>query len=155
MGALTTGLLVGFLYVQRQNLPFWPMLDALTPLLAMIAVGLSLTHLAAGTAFGKPTNLPWGIDLWSAKRHPSQVYELIAALVVFGLIWFRKQASPAGSAFLLFVALTAGTHLFLEAFRGDSALIFGGIRLAQIIAWFVLAVALFAGESIRSKDDVN
>lgn len=155
MGALAMGLLVGFIYAQRQSLPLWRTLDALTPLLAMLAVGLSLTHLAAGTAFGKPTNLPWGIDLWNARRHPTQIYELITALVVFGLIWFRKQASPAGSDFLLFASLTAGAHLFLEAFRGDSSLIFGGIRLAQIIAWLVLAVALFTSESIRSKDKVN
>jgi phosphatidylglycerol:prolipoprotein diacylglycerol transferase len=155
MGALATGLLVGFIYAQRQNLPLWRTLDALTPLLAMVAVGLSLTHLAAGTAFGKPTNLPWGIDLWNAKRHPSQIYELITGVVVFGIIWFRKEASPNGSDFLLFASLTAGTHLFLEAFRGDSSLIFGGIRLTQFIAWIVLAAALFASEFIRSKDKVD
>ena len=155
MGALATGLVVGFIYAQRQNLPFWRTLDALTPVFAMVAVGLSLTHLAAGTAFGKPTNLAWGIDLWNARRHPTQIYELITALVVFGLIWFRKHVSPAGSDFLLFVSLTSGAHLFLEAFRGDSSLIFGGIRLVQPIAWLALAVALFASESVRSKDEAN
>ncbi len=155
LGALVTALLVGFIYAQRLNLPFWRTVDALTPMLAMVAVGLSLTHLAAGTAFGKPTNLAWGIDLWNARRHPSQIYELITALIIFELTWFRKSASRAGSDFLLFVSLTAGAHLFLEAFRGDSSLEFGGIRLAQIIAWIGLAAALFASDSIRSKDEVN
>jgi prolipoprotein diacylglyceryltransferase len=56
---------------------------------------------------------------------------------------------PPGSSFLPFAALTAGTRLFIEAFRGDSTLILGGIRLAQVIAWIVLAIALFASESIR------
>jgi phosphatidylglycerol---prolipoprotein diacylglyceryl transferase len=78
MGALATAILVGFVYGQRQNLSLWSTLDALTPLFATLAIGLSLSHLAAGTAFGRPTNLPWGIDLWNAARHPTQIYELIA-----------------------------------------------------------------------------
>jgi phosphatidylglycerol---prolipoprotein diacylglyceryl transferase len=149
-GALLVALLVGFIYGQRQKLPLWPTLDALTPLFATIAVGLSLSHLAAGTAFGSPTNLPWGMDLWNATRHPSQIYALIASLFIFALIWFRKTDSIPGSEFLLFTALTAGAHLFLEAFRGDSTVILGGVRLAQIVAWLILALALFASESIRS-----
>lgn len=155
MGALATAILVGFVYGQRQNLSLWSTLDALTPLFATLAIGLSLSHLAAGTAFGRPTNLPWGIDLWNAARHPTQIYELIASLLIFGLIWFRKADSPAGSNFLLFAALTAVARLFLEAFRGDSTLIFGGLRLAQVAAWIVLAAALMTIEWIRGKGEVK
>lgn len=155
IGAFVTMILVGFIYGQRQKLPLWSILDALTPLFAVLAIGLHPSHLAAGTAFGSPTNLPWGIDLWSATRHPTQIYELIASLLVFGFIWFRKMDSPPGFDFLLFATLTAGARLFLEAFRGDSTLIFGGFRLAQLIAWIVLALALFARESIRSTGKLN
>jgi phosphatidylglycerol:prolipoprotein diacylglycerol transferase len=155
IGALVIAILVGFVYGQRRKLPLWSTLDALTPLLAVFAMGLSLSHLAAGTAFGSPTTLPWGINLWNATRHPSQIYELITSLLIFGLIWIRKTDSPAGSNFLLFIALTAGTRLFLEAFRGDSTLIFGGIRRAQVIAWIVLAFALFASEIIRRQEKVS
>ena len=152
LGALVTALLVGFIYGQRQKLPLWTTLDALTLFFAILGVGLALTHLAAGTAFGKPTTLPWGIELWNATRHPTQIYELIASLLIFGIIWFRKQTSPAGSDFLLFTTLTAGARLFLEAFRGDSILIFGGVRLAQVIAWVVLALAFFAQESLNGEE---
>lgn len=154
-GALVAGVLVGFIYGHRQRLPLWSTLDALTPLFATLAIGLSLLHLAAGTAFGSPTDLPWGIDLWNAMRHPSQIYELIASLLTFGWIWFRKTASAPGSDFLLFTALTAGSRLFLEAFRGDSTLIFGGVRLGQLIAWLILALALFASESVRRVKAAN
>ncbi len=150
--ALITGGLVGFIYGQRQKLPLWATLDALTPLFAILAIGLSLSHLAAGTAFGKPTTVPWGMELWNATRHPSQVYEFMASLLVFGFLWLRKPISLEGVDFFLFVSLTAGARLFLEAFRGDSTLIFGGIRQAQIIAWIVLAAALIASESIRREE---
>jgi len=155
IGALVTAILVGFVLGQRQKLPFRSTLDALTPLLATVMIGLSLSHLAAGTAFGKPTNVPWGIELWNAKRHPTQIYELVASLLIFGLIWFRKLDTPTGSDFLLFIALTAGARLFLEAFRGDSLLIFGGLRVAQIISWIVLAVILSTSELIRRKEKTD
>lgn len=151
IAALAVAVIVGFVYGSRQKLPLWSALDAMTPLFAVLAIGLPLSHLAAGTAFGMPTSLPWGIDLWNAKRHPTQIYELIAALIIFGLVWFRKTDSLAGSSFLLFAALTASARLFLEAFRGDSMLIFGGIRLAQIIAWGLLAIVLITSEFLQSE----
>ena len=148
---LITMILVGMIYGQRQKLPLWGTLDALTPLFATLAIGLHLSHLAAGTAFGSPTTLPWGIDLWNATRHPTQIYELIAALIIFGLLWFRKSDVPAGILFLNFIALTAGARLFLEAFRGDSTLVFGEFRSAQVVAWVLLGVALFWREK-QSRD---
>lgn len=150
LGALAVAVIVGFAYGQRQKLSLWPTLDALTPFFAILAIGLSLSHLAAGTAFGSPTEVPWGMELWNATRHPSQVYELIASVLIFAFVWFRNPGTPSGSDFLWFTSLTAGAQLFLEAFRGDSTLVFGGLRLSQIIAWLVLAAAFFAFERIRA-----
>jgi phosphatidylglycerol:prolipoprotein diacylglycerol transferase len=155
LAALTTAFLVGLVYGFQKKLPFWSALDALTPLFAFLAIGLSLSHLAAGTAFGSPADVPWGIELWSARRHPTQIYELIASLLVFGWIWLQKADSRPGILFLTFAAATAAARLFLEAFRGDSTLIFGGVRLAQVIAWMVLAAALFAGESLHRTANAN
>jgi prolipoprotein diacylglyceryltransferase len=151
VAGLVVAVIVGVVYGSRQKFPLWPTLDALTPLFATIAIGLALSHLAAGTAFGSPTSLPWAMEMWNAKRHPTQLYELVAALIIFGIIWFRRSDSPAGSSFLWFVALTAAARLFLEAFRGDSTLIIGGLRLAQVVAWIVLAAALFLTDWIRRK----
>jgi phosphatidylglycerol:prolipoprotein diacylglycerol transferase len=153
LAALVVAVIVGFVYGSRQKLSFWCTLDALTPIFAVLAIGLSLSHLAAGTAFGSATNLPWGIDLWNQTRHPTQIYELMASLLIFGSIWFRKTDSLQGSHFLLFAALTAGSRLFLEAFRGDSTLILSGLRVAQVIAWGVLAAALITGELIRARGE--
>lgn len=151
-GALFTALIIGFVYGQRQKLPLWSTLDALSLFFAILGVGLSLSHLAAGTAFGKPTTLPWGIELWNATRHPTQIYELIAALLIFGILWFRKTTSQPGFTFLLFTAMTAGARLFLEAFRGDSTLILGGLRLAQVIAWIVLTLAFVVRERLNGEE---
>jgi len=142
-GGLVTALLVGWIYGKRHGLSFWPTLDALTPSFAVLALGIGLAHLASGSAFGKETSLLWGMELWGATRHPSQIYEILASLLVLGLLWFQKADSKPGAHFLTFAALTSAAHLFLEAFRGDSSLILNGLRAEQIAAWAVLAISLF------------
>lgn len=148
---LLTAILVSFIYGQRQKLNLWQMLDSLTPLFATLAIGLPLAHLAEGTAFGSLTTVPWGINLWNATRHPTQIYELLASLLIFGLVWSQKIDSPPGILFLNFVALTTISRLFLESFRGDSTLVFDGIRLAQLTAWITLAAVLFISDKLRQQ----
>jgi phosphatidylglycerol---prolipoprotein diacylglyceryl transferase len=151
-GALATSLLVALIYGQKQKLPLWPTLDAMTPFFAILAIGIHLSHLAAGSAFGSPTHLPWGITLWNATRHPTQIYELLASLLIFAFLWFGKPGSFPGSDFLRFSALTAGSRLIFEAFRGDSTLILNGIRFAQLAAWLVLLAALITSELLRTRE---
>jgi phosphatidylglycerol:prolipoprotein diacylglycerol transferase len=154
IGGFALGLIAALIFGQRKGLAFWPTLDALTPFFATILVGLGLSHLADGSAFGRETSLPWGIELHGAARHPSQVYEVALALFILSLIGMRKPFPAAGAQFLTFLAWTAGARLFLEAFRGDSTLIFGGLRLGQIVAWIVLAIALLALNRLQSKQEL-
>jgi phosphatidylglycerol:prolipoprotein diacylglycerol transferase len=142
-GGLAMAIIVALVYGQQRALSLWSTLDALTPVFAVFAVGLGLAHLASGSAFGKETTLPWGMKLWGAVRHPSQIYEILASLLILSLLWFQKADTRPGIYFLRLAALTSGARLFLEAFRGDSTLVFGGLRLAQVIAWVVLATSLF------------
>jgi len=160
VGGLAASLIVGLIYGQRKGLSFWPTLDALTPFFATLMIGIGAAHLAGGDAFGKETSLPWGIEVRGVVRHPSQVYEIAATLIILFLVGLRSPLNPAGRQFLSFVALSAGASLFLEAFRGDSILLFGGIRLGQVLAWIVLAVALLGLERLRgdktnAKDGVG
>ncbi len=152
---IAVGLVAMLVYGQRARLAFWTTLDALTPLPAVLAVGFAVAHMASGEAFGAETTLPWGIQLWGATRHPTQFYELIAATLtlVWLSFWSKTPDVPAGTLFLAFVALTAGSRLFLEAFRGDSLIIFNGLRSAQIIAWLVLASALAGLDALKRRSD--
>jgi phosphatidylglycerol:prolipoprotein diacylglycerol transferase len=154
LGAIVVAFIVAFIYGQRRDLLFWNTLDALTPLFTIVSIGMGLSRLAAGTAFGKETNLPWGIDLWNAARHPTQIYETLASFLIFGLLWFQKQSPRPGILFLTFAALTAASHLFIEAFRGDSTLIFNSLNPNQVIAWVILAACFLALE-FRFKQTKN
>ncbi|MBK9209484.1 MAG: prolipoprotein diacylglyceryl transferase [Anaerolineales bacterium] len=140
LGALAAAFIVALVYGQRRGLFLWPTLDALTPFFAVITIGMGLSHLAAGTAFGKETDLIWGIDLWNATRHPTQIYETLASLLIFSLLWFKKHDPRPGILFLTYTALTAASQLFIQAFRGNSTLIFNDLRQEQLIAWIILAL---------------
>ncbi|GAB4579699.1 MAG: prolipoprotein diacylglyceryl transferase [Anaerolineales bacterium] len=162
VGGVAMGLLAALLFGQRKNLPFWPTLDALTPVLIGLSIAFALANLASGNAFGSETSLPWGIELWGAKRHPAQLYEALAAFGILILLrpgkgWLARRLSILGSSFLSFMALSAGARLFLEAFRGDSATLPNGWRIAQILAWLILAISLGLLERIHlsSKPSPN
>lgn len=141
VGGTVAALLAGLICRQNHRLSFWSTLDALTPFLSTLTIGLGLSHIAAGSAFGKETDLPWGIKLWNATRHPTQIYETIASLLTLGLLWFKKPDPRPGILFLTFVSITAGWQLFIHAFRADSILVAGGFKQEQVIAWVVLAIS--------------
>jgi len=145
-GAIASAVIVLFIYRQRKNLELWSTLDALTPFFALLAIGLGLSHLAAGTSFGKETELPWGIELWNATRHPTQIYAFLASLITFGLLWLKKQSPRPGILFLTFAALTSLSQLFIEAFRADNPVIANGFKQNQIVAWIVLALSFLLME---------
>lgn len=143
-GGLIIGSTTFVLFVYKNNLAISRAADGITPFLAVLNLGLGFSHLAGGTAYGAPTNLPWGIDLWGAVRHPTQIYLIISSLIILTVIFISKPSSAdrPGKIFLTFLSLTSGSYLFLEAFRGDSNLIRFGIRSRQIISWLILAGSL-------------
>jgi phosphatidylglycerol:prolipoprotein diacylglycerol transferase len=142
---LLFGSLAALIYAQHKELPLWPTLDALTPGLALFAVFVGLSHLASGDAYGAPTSLPWSLQIWGAERHPSQVYEIVAALLLFWAIQRIKSASTfPGFLILTFAAVSAASRVFLEAFRGDSEIVFGSLRSMQLAGLFVLLLSLAA-----------
>lgn len=136
--------LVALLTMRWQRLPLQPTLDSLAPGFALLAVALGAAHLASGAAFGAPTTVPWAVELWDARRHPSQLYEIIAALAIFTLIWRLRRYNPfAGFLFSLWLTLAASSRLILEAYRGDSSIVAGTLREAQLAAILMTLVALW------------
>lgn len=157
-GALSTpaGLLIGVgaatLYLRRQRPPLPVFLDALAPGLALMFAFISLADLSAGSAYGTVSDVPWAIELWGARRHPTQIYEFVSALATLGLLSLALRASAGGwiylrrpydgSLFLLFLLSYGGARLFLDAFRADPWLLPGGYRTVQVIGLGAVVVSL-------------
>jgi phosphatidylglycerol:prolipoprotein diacylglycerol transferase len=157
IGGVAVGIIAGIIYGQRKKLPLLPTLDALVPLLAVMALASGLAHLASGAAFGIESQVPWAIQLWEARRHPTQIYEILAAAILLALFWPGRsifQRLQPGMYFMAFCACSAASALFLGAFRADSTLISYGIRSGQLAAWIILAISLIAlGRLIKERND--
>ena len=142
MAGIVIGVLAATVYARRKGIAHRRLLDALTPGLIVLVGGLALADFASGDGYGSPSSLPWAIELWGALRHPTQLYQLLA-VIISGVIVLRAPRPFDGVRFGLFVALYAGSRLFLEAFHGDSETI-GGIRTVQVWSTLVLLLALIA-----------
>jgi prolipoprotein diacylglyceryl transferase len=149
--SVPAGLLVGLgiaalylgLRLSRSQASAAALLDALAPALAAMLAFVSLANLSAGSAYGQLSDLPWAIQLWGARRHPTQIYELLAAVATLGiLLWVRPRRPYEGFVFLLFVLIFGGARLFLEAFRADPWLLPGGFRAMQILSLGAILLAL-------------
>ena len=161
IGGTAIGLISILVYGSRKGINWKPTLDAISPFLCVIVIAFGFSNLASGNAFGAETTLPWGINLWGEMRHPTQVYQIIAGIVILGIIWPRTgdtntvQRIP-GETFLRFFVLYAGAWLFLAAFRGDSNVLTNGIRTDQVFAWLLLAVSMWVyGKLHQRKSEEN
>jgi prolipoprotein diacylglyceryl transferase len=142
---MLTGLIAAVIYGGRKGLQLFQTLDVLAPGLAVFSIALGFSHLSSGDAFGAPTTLPWAIELWGEARHPTQIYEIIiAGLVLILILPIRKWKVFPGFIFLSWAGLTAISRLLLEGFRGDSVIILGSLRSAQVVGLVVLAIVLVA-----------
>lgn len=153
---MLTGVLAAIMYARWKSMPLWPTLDALTPGLAALGIALGFSHLASGDAFGAPSRLPWAIDLWGELRHPSQIYEIMAAILILWLVWRMKRWDTfKGFLFLSWLGLVAVGRLILESTRGDSVIVFGSLRSAQVVSLGVLLLAMMGLHILGRKQKEN
>ncbi len=105
---------------------------------SIASVGLLLS----GEAFGVPTSLPWGVPLFEAMRHPTQIYFALAAFCNLIVVWrLSRQSLPEGALGVSYLGLQALTSLLVETLHADSLVLPGGIRAAQV---FGLGLLLYA-----------
>ena len=156
--AVIFGVLVAWIYGSRHGMQVWQALDALSPLFLVMAAAIGLANLASGNAFGLPSELPWGIQLWDARRHPTQLYEALLAVLWLLLLWpgwKRVQHWQSGKYFLASLALSSLTRLLFEPLRAGSLLLAEGLRAYQLAAWLVLiaCLVLLARQSSKSRQE--
>jgi len=164
-GGVAVAAVVGVWRLRRLGITAGPFANAIAPaLLVAQAVG-RIGNYFNKELFGKPTTLPWGLeipytyrvqggippqDLHFATFQPTFLYELIwdLALAAF-LVWLGHHAKikPWG-LFALYVAGYSAFRIFEESVRIDSSEYFLGLRLNLYIAvimtvagivWFVYA----------------
>ena len=141
---LVIGLITFTIFMKRKELPVQATFDSIAPGLALFMVFVGVSYILSGNAYGAPTRVPWAIRLWNDYRHPSQFYETFVAVMIFLIIRERlPKPEGAGLNFLLTIALSCASRVFLETFRGDSVFLPGGFHEAQIIALVIMALSFY------------
>ncbi len=145
-------LLVAAWYMRRYRLPTARVFDAALPGFLLAAAIADAGALLAGQDVGAPARLPWAIELWGVPRHPSQVYEALAALLVLGIVLgiLRRGARPGVAGWIGVMGYGLSRWL-LEPFRADSATMLGGMRSAQVLGLAAALVALWALRSLSER----
>jgi phosphatidylglycerol:prolipoprotein diacylglycerol transferase len=146
------------LFLRRYRLPVPILLDALAPALALLLAFMSFAELSSGSAYGTVSDLPWAIELWGARRHPTQIYELLAALATLGLLWCVRTRRPyAGFLALLFLLAFGASRLFLDAFRADPWLLPGGYRGMQVVGLVLVVACLWtmSRQAVRTHNTMD
>jgi len=105
--------------------------------IAVGRVGCLLAGLADDT-YGKPTALPWAVDLGDGVgRQPVQVYEILF-LILLGIFLTRTVNLRDGARFRMFMASYLGWRIAIDFWKPQPAI--GGMNLIQ---WSCLAGILF------------
>jgi phosphatidylglycerol:prolipoprotein diacylglycerol transferase len=166
-GGLIAGLLTLVLLARHYDMPVLQMLDLASP---AAALGYGVGRLGCLTSgdgdYGIPTSLPWGMSFpnglvpTSERVHPTPVYEFLASIVIFWILWRlgKPQAlqstprgrepqtatRPDGFVFAWYLVLI-GLSRFLIEFIRINPRVFFGLTNAQVMS----LVCMIAGIMLR------
>lgn len=165
-GGILGGVLVALAWARVYRLPAWVLLDHLIPAV-VLAQGIGrIGCLLSGDAYGIPVAQTWWPD-WLGVRHaagspanlafgdtplvPAELLEGIADFAIAGfLVYYRRWPAFAGARTLAYAILYSLARLALEFWRGDSLVMPGGFKAAQVLALLTIAVAVALWAQLQS-----
>lgn len=124
----------------------FPIQDTLGISLESIFVEFTLAKFACfleGCCYGIETTLPWGMDFGDGiLRHPTQMYETLALLMIFFVLIIVRNKLSASSKYCLAIFLYVITRMLIEPLRDEADLFING---PTRIIYYVLLIgcALF------------
>jgi phosphatidylglycerol:prolipoprotein diacylglycerol transferase len=132
-GGVIGGTLAFFWRIRKAKLPWRPVIDVMSPGVALGQAIGRLGCLFAGCCYGSDCHLPWAITFSNpeaahlsgtplgAPLHPVQIYNGLSNLAIMGLLLLlgrkRKFTGQVGAAYFILEGLG---RFILEAWRGDA-----------------------------------
>lgn len=163
---------IGVIFVARRaKFPVPIVADAAALMLSIgYAVG-RIGCFLVGDDYGVPTDLPWGVvfpqgaappssagalrfqfgvevpaeipDSQLLAVHPTQLYETLACLAIWGFgLWLLKRRPASGVTSMAVLALLGVERFLVEILRAKDDRFFGGLTMAQMISVGVVVVAV-------------
>ncbi len=153
-GGLAGATAVVIYYMRRHAIPWRQAFDSLA---IGMPVGQALGRVGcfmAGCCWGAPSNLPWAVVFSNPETlcplrvplHPSQLYESVLLVGVFGILyWLRTRKRFQGQLMLTYFTLAGAVRFGTEFFRSPldyrGPVIIFDWPLTQVVALAITAVS--------------
>lgn len=147
-GGMLSALIASRVFLNRKGEKFLRWADFMAPVLSLIYALGRLACLFEGCCYGKACDLPWSIN----GLHPTQLYMVIAELVVFNII-IKLKMRLEGQIFFTWLMLHSASRFAIEFYRNDDRGFMLGnfISISQIISILLIGLSLFFLKANRSK----
>lgn len=140
-----------WLFARNTKINFIWITDRLVLVVPIACFFIRLGNFFNSEMIGHPTDLPWAIifqQIDNIPRHPAQLYEAIAYLTSFGIMWYlyqKNQNPKPGKLFGTLLILLFGARLALEHFKIDQVAFEQGMALnmGQILSIPFILVGLY------------
>ncbi|MFZ0818521.1 MAG: prolipoprotein diacylglyceryl transferase [Candidatus Acidiferrales bacterium] len=146
IGGLIAGFIVLVLLARHYRILLLRMMDIAAPAAAIgYGIGRIGCLISGDGDYGTPTSLPWGMSFpngivpTTERVHPTPIYEFLAALAIFYVLWrlgarTMRDDRAIGKVFALYLILTGVARFFVEFIRLNPRVLFGltNAQLASI-----------------------
>ena len=163
-GGIAVGVVAGVVAAKKRNIPVAVGLTCVAPALALAQSIGRWGNWFNQELFGKPTNLPWALQVSAGKAqaagfevgttfHPTFLYESLGCLLIcVGLIKAEKRSNfRDGRLFAMYVAAYTFVRFFVESLRIDEAKNIAGLRLNQWTSLVIFACAVIYMAITKNK----
>lgn len=132
------GILIAmWLFVRKEKKDFLWILDRIAIVVALAGFFIRMGNLMNSEIYGVETTLPWGFVFLRnnevAPKHPTQIYEGLAYLLIFILLfriyWSKKGEHIQGTLISLFLILVFTARFLIEFVKEDQVAFEAGMEL--------------------------
>ena len=142
-GSVIAGFVTLILIARHYKIPWLRMLDVASPAAAMgYGIGRIGCLISGDGDYGRPTLLPWGMSFPNGiipttdRVHPTPIYEFLASLVIFYILWklgarWMGEPRDTGRVFGVYLLLSGVARFLVEILRINPRSVFGVLTNAQ------------------------
>ena len=146
------GILIAlWLFSRHTKTNFMWITDRLILVVPIAGAFIRLGNFFNSEMIGNPSNLPWAVIFThedQIPRHPAQMYEAIAYVIIFIILWamYQKNKDPKpGKLFGIFLILLFGARFIIEYVKIDQVAFEAGmlLNMGQILSIPFILLGIF------------
>jgi len=145
------GIMVSLILFSRKfKIKLWFLLDQIALVVPLAGACIRMGNLMNSEIIGKPTDVSWAFVFLkddNIPRHPAQLYEGIAYLLIFSFVYLmvKKYPKPSGFYFGLVIFLIFCFRIAIEFIKEDQSAFEAGmlLNMGQILSIPFILTGLF------------